>query len=85
MHEIFHGYHYFHHQEGGDRNLCDNYKDHDFYQAYKDFCDVYDQTSFDENYSSLPLESFSPMVQRIFERKAYWWQPDHPKAGAFTG
>jgi predicted HD phosphohydrolase len=84
MHEIFQGYHYFHHA-GLDRDSRDNYKDHEFFQACKDFCDKYDQKAFDERYTSLPLETFRPMVERIFSRKAYWWNPSHPKAGAVTG
>lgn len=84
MHEIFQGYHYFHHV-GGNRHQREDYKDHEFYEACKQFCDLYDQTSFDDGYVSLPIESFRPLVEKIFSRKPYWWQPDHPKASAVTG
>jgi len=43
----------------------------DVYQATIDFCEKYDQGSFDPNYKSLPLEHFEPMVRRIFSRKPY--------------
>jgi len=84
MHEIFQGFHYFHHI-GGNRHQRDDYKNHTYYQACVDFCDKWDQTSFDETYKSLPLSFFEPMVERIFSRKPYWWNPSHPKALAVTG
>ena len=69
-HGEFQTYYYAHHL-GGDRNLREKYKDHEFYQATIDFCENYDQNSFDPNYNSLPLEYFAPMVKRIFSRKPY--------------
>ena len=56
---------------GGDKNARETYKDHKYYQATIDFCEMYDQGSFDPNYKSLPLEHFEPMVRRIFSRKPY--------------
>ena len=70
---------------GGDRHQRELYKDHEFYEACVRFCDLYDQASFDERYESLPLEAFRPMVEAVFARKAYWWDPSHPKAFAVTG
>ena len=81
MHEIFQGYHYFHHV-GANRTVRDQWKDHKFYDLTVKFCDLYDQTSFDETYDSLPLDFFEPMVVRIFARKSFWWDPSHPKAAA---
>ncbi len=69
-HGEFQTYYYAHHL-GGDRNLREKYKDHEFYQATIDFCENYDQGCFDPNYKSLPLEHFAPMVKRIFSRKPY--------------
>ena len=83
-HEIFQGYHYFQHV-GGNRHQRDEYKEHEFYQACANFCDKWDQASFDEAYQSLPLSFFEPMVERLYSRKAYWWDPSHPKAVAVTG
>ena len=62
---------YYAHFLGGDRNKREKYKDHKYYQATIDFCEKYDQSSFDPNYKSLPLEHFAPMVRRIFSRKPY--------------
>ena len=69
-HGEFQAYYYAHHL-GGDRNKRDKYKDHQYYQATIDFCEKYDQSSFDPNYQSLPLEHFEPMLRRIFSRKPY--------------
>jgi len=69
-HGEFQLYYYAHHL-GGDRNKREKYKDHKYYQATIDFCEKYDQGSFDPNYKSLPLEHFEPMVRRIFSRKPY--------------
>ena len=69
-HGEFQAYYYAHHL-GGDRNKRDKYKEHQYYQATIDFCEKYDQGSFDPNYQSLPLEHFAPMLRRIFSRKPY--------------
>tara|TARA_B100001057_G_scaffold489599_1_gene576179 strand:- start:9 stop:566 length:558 start_codon:yes stop_codon:yes gene_type:complete len=62
---------YYAHHLGGNKNKRDKYKDHKYYQATIDFCEKYDQNSFDPNYKSLPLEFFRPMVKKIFSRKPY--------------
>jgi predicted HD phosphohydrolase len=64
-HGIFQGYYFFHHL-GLDRNLRDRYRDHPYWKACADFCAGYDQNSFDPAYDTLPLESFAPMVRRVF-------------------
>ena len=69
-HGEFQAYYYAHHL-GGDRNMRDKYKNHEYYQATIDFCEKYDQNSFDPNYKSYPLEYFKPMVMKIFSRKPY--------------
>ena len=69
-HGEFQMYYYAHHL-GGDRNKRDKYKDHKYYKDTIDFCEKYDQNSFDPNYKSLPLEFFKPMVKRVFSRKPY--------------
>ena len=69
-HGEFQMYYYAHHL-GGNRNKRDKYKNHKFYQDTINFCEKYDQNSFDPNYKSLTLEFFKPMVKRIFSRKPY--------------
>ena len=62
---------YYAHYLGGDKNKREKYKDHEYYQDTVDFCEKYDQNSFDPNYESLPLKFFEPMVKKIFSRKPY--------------
>tara|TARA_B100001996_G_scaffold21448_1_gene17153 strand:- start:713 stop:1288 length:576 start_codon:yes stop_codon:yes gene_type:complete len=69
-HGEFQLYYYAHHL-GGDRNKRDKYKDHKYYQDCVDFCEKYDQASFDPNYESFSLDFFKPMVKKIFDRKPY--------------
>ena len=69
-HGEFQMYYYAHHL-GGDRNKREKYKKHKYYKDTIDFCEKYDQNSFDPNYKSLPLEFFKPMVKRVFSRKPY--------------
>ena len=69
-HGEFQMYYYAHHL-GGNKNKREEYKEHEYYQDTIDFCEKYDQNSFDPNYKSLPLDFFKPMVKRIFSRKPY--------------
>ena len=62
---------YYAHHLGGDKNKRDKYKGHKYYQDTIDFCEKYDQNSFDPKYKSLSLEFFRPMVKKIFSRKPY--------------
>ena len=69
-HGLFQSYYYAHHT-GGDRNARDAYRDHPWYQDTVEFCHRWDQSSFDPEYESLPLEFFQPMVERIFSREPF--------------
>ena len=69
-HGEFQMYYYAHHL-GADRFKREKYKEHKYYQATVDFCEKYDQCSFDPNYKSMSLKDFEPMVRNIFSRKPY--------------
>ena len=69
-HGEFQMYYYAHHL-GADRFKREKYKDHKYYQDTINFCEKYDQCSFDPEYKSMSLEQFAPMVKRIFARKPY--------------
>jgi len=69
-HGVFQNYYYAHHL-GGDRNARDRYRDHPHYDATLRFCHEWDQKAFAPDYDSLPLDTFEPMVRRIFARKAF--------------
>ena len=70
-HGLFQTYYSAHHL-GGDRNARDKFKAHKYYQDTVDFCEKYDQSSFDPNYKSMSLEDFEPMVKKIFDRKPFY-------------
>jgi len=80
-HEIGQGYYYFEHY-GIDKNKRDMFKEHAAFEWMVDWCEQYDQTSFDPDYPSLPLSELLPAVERILAKPQYWWNPEHPKAGA---
>tara|TARA_B100000929_G_scaffold116814_1_gene92616 strand:- start:144 stop:695 length:552 start_codon:yes stop_codon:yes gene_type:complete len=67
-HGIFQEYYYAHHV-GRDRNARNQFKDHPYYQDTVDFCEKWDQKSFDPGYDSYPIEHFEPMVRRLFSKK----------------
>ena len=69
-HGEFQMYYYAHHL-GGNKNQREKYKGHKYYQATIDFCENWDQKSFDPNFKTLPLKSFEPLVKKIFNRKPY--------------
>ena len=53
-HGEFQAYYYAHHL-GGNRNKRDKYKGHKYFDACINFCEKYDQCSFDPNYESYPI------------------------------
>ena len=69
-HGIFQMYYYAHHL-GFNKNERDKYKGHKYYQATAEFCEKWDQASFDPNYKSLSLKDFEPYVRKIFGRIPY--------------
>ena len=69
-HGEFQMYYYAHHL-GENRNLRDKYKNHKYYNNTLEFCEKWDQTSFDPNFKSLKLKDFEPLIRKIFSRKPY--------------
>ena len=67
-HGLFQEFYYAHHM-GKDRNARDKFKDHQYYQDAVDFCEKWDQKSFDPEYDSFSLEHFEPMVRSLFSKE----------------
>ncbi|MFN3236680.1 MAG: HD domain-containing protein [Pseudomonadales bacterium] len=63
-HTAFQGY-YFFEFIGADKNAREKFKDHPHYEYTKEFIEKYDMPAFDENYDTMKLEEFEPMVQRV--------------------
>jgi predicted HD phosphohydrolase len=70
QHGLVQSYYYAHHL-GGNRNARDRLKGHPWYPACEAFCSRWDQSSFDPDYPTKPLEFFEPLVRRIFSRPAH--------------
>lgn len=67
QHAVFQGYYFFHHL-GLDRNMRDRFRDHEWWRDCAEFCEKYDQNSFDPAYDTLPLEAFEPAVRAVFAK-----------------
>jgi predicted HD phosphohydrolase len=65
QHGIFQGYYFFHHL-GLDREMRERFRGHPHFDACADFCANFDQNAFDAHYPTMPLDSFAPMVERVF-------------------
>ena len=64
-HGIFQGYYFWHHI-GADPNTRENYRDSPYFEYTEEFCHKYDQTAFDPDYTSAPLDTFVPIIERFF-------------------
>jgi predicted HD phosphohydrolase len=64
-HGIFQGYYFFEHL-GLEKNLREQFRGHEWFDYTAEFCEKYDQNSFDPSYESMPLGAFAPMVRNVF-------------------
>ena len=64
-HGIFQGYFFFHHI-GLDRNLREQFRDHEHFARTEEFCALYDNPAFNPGAKALPISEFEPMVRRVF-------------------
>lgn len=69
-HGIFQDYYYAHFY-GRDRDARERYRGHQWFDGCAEFCEKYDQQSFDPGYDTLPLEFFEPLVRRVFGEPRY--------------
>lgn len=67
-HAVFQGYYYYHHL-GGDRDARERYRGHPAFERTAEFCERWDQCSFDPGYHSLPLSDFEPLVRALFAQE----------------
>jgi predicted HD phosphohydrolase len=66
-HQDFQGRHYYAHF-GGDPNARDKYEGQPWFDLAAQFADDWDQTAFDPDYDTLPLEHFEPLVREMFAK-----------------
>ncbi len=69
QHGLFQGYYYAHHV-GGDRHARDKLRSHPWFDDCAAFCEKWDQSSFDPDYTSEPLAHFVPLLEQVFRRPA---------------
>lgn len=68
VHQDFQGLHYYA-RMGLDPMMRRKHEGHPAYDLAAKFADEWDQTAFDSNYDTLPLEHFEPMVREVFGRR----------------
>ena len=61
-HGEFQGYYFWHHI-GLDQNAREKYRGTEFFEHTEEFCAKYDQTAFDADYHSEPLEHYIPLIR----------------------
>lgn len=66
-HAVFQGYYFFDYL-GLDKNAREKYRGHPLFDYVAEFCEKYDQNSFDPDYPSMKLEEFEPMVRNVFTK-----------------
>ncbi len=71
---------YYGHHVGGNPDKRDRFKGHIYFDDCAEFCERWDQSSFDPDYDTLPLAYFRDMVREVFARTPY--DPDVIRTGA---
>jgi predicted HD phosphohydrolase len=66
-HQDFQGRHYYG-RIGLDPEMRRKHLGHEHYGMAERFADDWDQTAFDPDYDTLPIEHFEPMVREVFSR-----------------
>jgi len=66
-HQDFQGKHYYAHF-GKDPDAREQYRGQPWFELAERFADDWDQTSFDPDYPTEPLEHFEPMIREVFAR-----------------
>ena len=62
---------YYGHHVGGNQHKRDAYKGHPYFDDCAEFCERWDQSSFDPDYDTLPIDHFDPRVREVFAREPY--------------
>ncbi len=71
---------YYGHHVGGNQHKRDAYAGHAYFDDCAEFCERWDQASFDPDYKTEPVEFFTDMTREVFARQAY--DPAVTRAGA---
>lgn len=69
-HALFQSFYYAHHF-GGDRNARDAFRAEPWFTDCVEFCERWDQASFDPDFETHPLKRFMPLVDSVFARQPH--------------
>lgn len=69
-HDVFQGFYYWENL-GLNKNARDKFRGHPWFDECDKFCREWDCPSFDPDYDTLSLESFTPLIEKVFSRKPY--------------
>jgi predicted HD phosphohydrolase len=83
-HDVFQGYYFWHHLDD-DRNARERFRGHPFFEHTAEFCELYDQSSFDPDYESLPLAHFEPLVRALLAKPRFRFFQKTPDTPAEAG
>ena len=62
---------YYGHHVGGDQHKRERHRGSAYFDDCAEFCERWDQSSFDPAYDTLPMSFFAPMVREVFARRPY--------------
>lgn len=62
---------FFSHLSEDDRNRRERWRDHPSFELTAEFCELYDQASFDPDYPTLPIAEFEPTLRQVFAEPRY--------------
>lgn len=62
---------YYAHLIDGNPDKREQYRDSPYFDDCADFCELWDQNSFDPDYPDLPLTHFEPLLREVFARKPH--------------
>ena len=74
---------YYAHHYGWNPEERQKFRNHRYYRSCVDFCERWDQSSFDPEFPVDPLDSFEEDVRRVFSRKPY--APEFVRVKVVTG
>jgi predicted HD phosphohydrolase len=56
---------YFGHYVGGDRDVRERHRGHQWFDLTEEFCEEFDQRSFDPDFTTRPIEHYEPLVRAL--------------------
>jgi len=62
---------YYGHYIGANQHKREMHRNHPYFADCVEFCERWDQSSFDPEYKTLPLDFFTPRLRQIFARAEY--------------